>query len=138
MSENDFQTKVLDAISDMRTDLATTTAELKGAVARMDAQAETVAQHQLDIGRLQIEIAERRLNCPLAAGVKDDLATHKLECPLRARMDEVEDFVVTTRAMALSNSHWIAKVMPVVYAAAGIAVYIAMMHAGELMKLLQR
>src|ERR1035437_7285594 len=108
----------------MRTDLATTTtAELKGCVQRLDQQAETVTQHQTDIGKLQIEIAERRLACPLIKTVEDDLVTHILACPMKARMDAVENYVITTRATAISNSHWIAKAMPIVYTAAGIGFY---------------
>jgi hypothetical protein len=87
---------------------------------------------------MQVEIAERRLNCPLVATVKDDLHQHKMECPLRARMDAVEDFIVTTRAMATANSHWISKVMPLIYATGGIGLYLAMVHSAELLKFLQR
>jgi hypothetical protein len=138
VSENDFHHQVLSALSDLKVDLAETNAELRAVAARMDAHADTIAEHQQAIGKLQIEIAERRLNCPLAAGVKDDLATHKLDCPLRARMDAVEDFVVATRAMAVSNGRWISKLMPVVYAAAGIGVYLVLVHSTELLKYVQQ
>lgn len=138
MSENDFQTKVLDAISDMRTDLATTTAELKGCVQRLDQQAETVTQHQAAIGKLQIEIAERRLACPLVADVKDDLVSHIMQCPMKARLDIVEEFISVTRAMAVSNKHWLDRMWPFIYAVSGVAVYVAAMHANDLLKVMSR
>ena len=138
MSEHDFQREILDALRDMKVELATTNAELKGVVARMDTQAETIAQHQVDIGKLQIEIAERRLACPLVADVKDDLNIHILQCPLKARMDAVEDYVTAQKAKASEDARWISKLMPVVYAAGGIAVYLAAVHSAEMLKFLQR
>lgn len=71
---------------------------------------------------MQIEIAERRLNCPLAAGVKDDLVTHILECPMKARMDLVEDFVTEQRTKQKDDACWMSKLWPVIYAAGGIAI----------------
>jgi hypothetical protein len=53
MSENDYHDQVLGAPRDLQVSQAATTSELKGAAARLDS---TVAHHQEDIGRLQIEL----------------------------------------------------------------------------------
>ena len=59
MTENDFHDQVLAALSDLKVDLAETNGELKAVVARMDKHGAAIAQHQTDIGKLQVEIAER-------------------------------------------------------------------------------
>ena len=90
MSENDYHDQVLGAPRDLQVSQAATTSELKGAAARLDS---TVAHHQEDTGRLQIELAESRLACPLVDHVKESLTTHILGCPMKSTMGKVEDFV---------------------------------------------
>jgi hypothetical protein len=57
---------------------------------------------------------------------------------MKARMDAVESYVTTTRAMAVYNRHWIDRVMPLIYAAAGISFYLVIVHGPEMLKFLQR
>jgi hypothetical protein len=75
---------------------------------------------------------------PLVKTVEDDLVAHILQCPMKARMDAVESYVTTTRAMAVYNRHWIDRVMPLIYAAAGISFYLVIVHGPEMLKFLQR
>jgi hypothetical protein len=126
------------SISDMRTDQATTNEQLKGVVARLDAHAKPITRIQGDVAKVQIELAERRLNCPLASGVKDDLVDHIMKCPMRARMDAVEDFVTAQQTKQANDARWMSKLWPVIYAAGGIAIYILAIHSAELLKFLQR
>ena len=52
---------------------------------------------------------------------------------------DVEDFIVATRAMAVSNSHWICRGHACdLRAAAGIAFYLVLVHPPELLKYVQR
>lgn len=42
------------------------------------------------------------------------------------------------KATAKANSHWLNRLWPMFYAAAGVTVYVAAMHANDLMKAMSR
>ena len=113
------------SLRDLQVKQAETTAELKGVVARLDKVNGNIAHLQEESNKHSIELAERRLACPLLV-------------PVAARLDIVEDFIVTTRAMTISNKHWLDRMWPFIYAASGIAVYMLAMHADQLLKAMSR
>jgi hypothetical protein len=136
MSEHDFQAKVMDALRDLQVTQAETTNEVKNLVERMDKQNHSVVHLQEDSIKHSIELAERRLSCPLLVPVAAQLADHITNCPMKSRMDVVEDWITTAKATASANSHWLNRLWPVFYAAAGVAVYMLAMHADQLLKAL--
>jgi hypothetical protein len=121
MSERDFQLQVLEALGELKAELLETKAEVRNVVQRQDKANGSVARHQADIGRLQIELAERRLSCPLVDSVK-------------GRVDIVEDFVTADKAVKNRDKGWLDRLWPMIYAAAGVTVYVAALHASDILK----
>lgn len=125
MSERDFQLQVLEALGELKAELVETKSGLHAVVDRLDKVNGSISRHQADIGKMQIELAERRLSCPLVSAVM-------------ARVDVVEDFIVAATATEKANDHWLNRLWPAFYAAAGVAVYVAALHASDLMKVMSR
>ena len=74
-----------------------------------------------------------------ASEVKAELAhelnSHITGCPMKGRMDDVEDFVISTQATASANGHWLSRLWPLIYAVAGIVGYRLLVHAPELLRI---
>ena len=65
--------------------------------------------------------------------MRDDLTAHILACPMRARLDAVEDFVTAYKAKTGEDKTWMDRLWPAIYAAAGVTVYVAALHASDLL-----
>jgi anti-sigma-K factor RskA len=118
MSERDFYREVLTALGEMKAEQAETTAEVKNIVARLDKLNGTVARHEERMNEIQIEVAERRHQCPIAEG-------------LEKRIRPVEDFVTGESAARKTSSAWLKWMWPLIWAGAG-AVAVLILRHGEL------
>jgi hypothetical protein len=145
MTETDFHDKVLTALGnikaeqatalgDLKTELAVNTSEVRNVVERLDVTNGRIAAQERKTGDLQIELAERRLNCPLAAHVQEALITHISGCPLKARLDTVEDFVTSAKEKEKANKSWMDRAWPVIYAFGGILFYLVLVNAGKILE----
>lgn len=124
MSDRDFQTEVLNSLGELKAEQAGTRAEVtavKDHLARLNGR---VADHERRLGEMQIELAERRHQCPIADG-------------LEKRIRPVEDFVTGERAAEKTNSSWMKWMWPFIWAAAGAFVLLILLHAASLLKIHQ-
>ena len=134
MTESAFHDKVLDALSDLKVAQTATTTEVKNIVDRLDITNGRIAAQERKTGDMQIELAERRNNCPLAAHVEEGLATHILQCPLKERMDAAEEFITNAKAKAREDGKWMSRIWPVIYAAGGVLFYLILANADAILK----
>ena len=76
---------------------------------------------------------------PIAAVASNGIfnAPRSVKSAVAARLDTVEDWVTGIQAVNVSNEHWLNRLWPVIYAAAGIAVYVAALHASDLLKVMK-
>ena len=139
MSETDFQLEMLNQLRDLavgQSTIATDMATVKEHLVKLNG---SVAGHEKRLGELAAmtaaSVADRLLNASTAAAAATAVMTaHVLGCPLKARMDAVEDWVTGMQAVTVSNKHWLDRIWPVIYAASGIAVYMLAMHTDQLLK----
>ena len=61
-------------------------------------------------------------------------APRSVKSAVAARLDTVEDWVTGIQAVTVSNEHWLNRLWPVIYAAAGIAATLLAVHANDLLK----
>src|ERR1035437_3258288 len=115
---------------------AETTSELRGVVARLDKQNSSIQHLQEDSIKHSVELAERRLACPLLVPMQHELTDHVTGCPMKAKMDTVEDWMTAMKATADANGYWPNRLWPAFYGAAGVAVYVAALHAADIIKAL--
>jgi hypothetical protein len=64
----------------------------------------------------------------------NDLLHHIEHYPMKGKMQTVEEWMTEMKAAAKANGHWPNRFWPAIYVAAGVAVYIAAMHATEVLK----
>ncbi len=110
LSQNDFQLEVIEALTELRTDMRS----VKEHLAKLNGK---VAAHER-------ELAERRNGCALV---------DKLELRVRP----VEEFVIAQRATEQISRHWLDRAWPFSYAGSGVVVFIILQHASELIKLIK-
>ena len=60
---------------------------------------------------------------------------HVNGCPLKTRMDTVEDHVAGQAVAAKRDKGWLDRMWPLIYVLAGVAFYLALIHAGELLNM---
>jgi hypothetical protein len=72
-----------------------------------------VAEHERRLGEMLVEVAERRNSCPLVESVQKTLIDHILACPMKGRMDVVEDFVVAAKASENTSKTWSDHLWPI-------------------------
>ena len=65
----------------------------------------------------------------LVSDVKDKLTAHIVGCPMKARMDLVEDFVTEQRTKQKDDNRWMRKLFSLICAAAGICSYLLLVHS---------
>jgi septal ring factor EnvC (AmiA/AmiB activator) len=121
MIERDFQAEVLTALGELKAEQTGTRVELaavKDHLARLNGR---VADHERRLGELQIELAERRNQCPLV-----DV--------LDARTRTVEDFVTAEKASSKTSSAWMKWMWPVIWVAAGAFGLLILLHSADLLK----
>ena len=53
---------------------------------------------------------------------------------MKGRMDAVEDRMTDLKATTKANGNWLNWLWPMIYAAAGVAIYVAALHANDLLK----
>ena len=68
------------------------------------------------------------------AAIPISLMTHAATCPISTRLGTVEAYVIGQKATSTNNSHWVNRLWPIIYAAGGIAIYMAALHANDLLK----
>lgn len=83
MSERDVQHEVLTALGELKAEQASVTTEVRNIVSRHDKLNGTVGRHEQRMNGMQIEVAERRNNCPLVEHAQAALANHIADCPIR-------------------------------------------------------
>jgi hypothetical protein len=57
---------------------------------------------------------------------------------MKGRMDTVEDWVTSVKATATANAHWLNRPWPAFYGMAGVAIYVAALHASDILKALAK
>jgi hypothetical protein len=144
MTIDDFHDKVLSELSDLKGGQSATTAELRNVVARQDKVNGSVARHEEKLGMLQLELSNRASLITLdlvtaASEVKADLTaelnSHVMACPMKPRMDVIEDYVVSQKTKAGEDDTWMSRLWPVIYAGLGMALYLVLLHAAEMLKI---
>ena len=53
-----------------------------------------------------------------------------------ARLDTVEDWVTGIQAVTVSNKHWLDRIWPVIYAAAGVLFYLVLANANSVLQVM--
>ena len=122
MSERDFQAEVLTSLGELKAEQTGTRVELTAIKDHLGRLNSKVATHELKVGEMQIELAERRNQCPLI-----DV--------LEARTRTVEDFVTAEKASSKISSTWMSRLWPFIWAAAGAVGLLILLHAADLLKL---
>jgi septal ring factor EnvC (AmiA/AmiB activator) len=123
MSDHDFQSTVLTALADLKTEQAETRTEVKNIVSRLDRLNGKVADHEARIGQMQIELAERRKQCPLVDAVE-------------IRIRPLEEALAVERAVEQNTKNWMDHIWPIVWIAAGVFGLLILEHAAEIKKAL--
>ncbi len=120
MSDRDFQNTVLSALAGQVEQVELKT-EMRNVVARLDKLNGKVADHEARLGQMQIELAERRNQCPLVDAIE-------------LRIRPVEDFITAEQASKKTNRHWMEKVWPVIWVGAGVFGFLILEHAQGLLQ----
>ena len=60
--------------------------------------------------------------------MKDNLTAHIVGCPMKARMDLVENFI-TKQSKQKDDNRWMRKLFSLIYAAASICFYLLLVHS---------
>jgi hypothetical protein len=121
MSEHDFQIEMLNQLRDLsvgQSAIATDMAAVKEHLVRLNG---SVARHEERIGQMQIELAERRNQCPLV-----DM--------LEVRIRPLEDHVVAERESEKTTSSWMKHMWPFIWVASGAFGLLILLHATDLLK----
>jgi hypothetical protein len=121
MSDHDLELELLNQLKDLavgQAAIGTDVAAMKEHLVKLNGK---VATHELKVGEMQIELAERRNQCPLV-----DL--------LEARTRTVEDYVTAEKASAKTSSTWLKWLWPVIWAAAGALALLILLHSTDLLK----
>jgi len=113
--------------------------ETRNVVTRLDKVNGSIARHELKIADLGTDLAKSVADSLLAASKAAGLATavvtaHVTDCPLHARMNSVENYVTGKLATTASNSHWMNRLWPMIYAACGILFYLLLMNATQILE----
>jgi hypothetical protein len=157
MTIDDFHDRVLTALGDLKAGQGILETEMKNVVQKQIQANGSVARHEEKIGMLQLELANRastikydlateasevkaELTADAAivkAELKAELNSHVNGCPLRDRMDSVEEFVSSTQVAAKTNSHWMNRLWPIIYAASGIMFYMMLTNADTVLEALR-
>ena len=63
---------------------------------------------------------------------------HVADCPMKSRMDIVEDYIIAQKTKAADGKNWMDRLWPLIWSALGVVVYLPSriaMHAAEMLKL---
>ena len=121
MSEYDFQREMLDQLRDLavgQASIGTDVAAMKEHLSKLNGK---VAAHELQVGKMQVELAERRHQCPLADALED-------------RIRPVEDFITAEKASEKTSSTWMKWLWPLIWAGAGAFALLVLLHASDILK----
>ncbi len=130
----EIKTEVAEGLGGLKAELVANTVGLQAIVDRQDITNGRIADQERKTGDMQVELAERRNNCPLAAHAEENLLEHIKQCPMQGRVTILEQYVNDAKATEKANTHWMSKLWPLIYAAAGIAFYMMLTNADNILE----
>jgi|GEM_PF-2066192 len=136
---NELRKDQAEALGELKTNVAVVVNETRNVVTRLDKVNGSIARHELKIADLGTDLAKSVADSLLAASKAAGLATavvtaHVTDCPLHARMNSVENYVTGKLATTASNSHWMNRLWPMIYAMCGILFYLLLMNATQILE----
>lgn len=111
---------VLAAIADLKLDLAVVSNKVTNIECHLDKLNSKVSAQELAVGELKLHQAERMAQCPMINDVRDEIKP-------------IHDHMVELKAKAESDSTWINRMSPALWAVAGMLVTLLLSHGKELL-----
>ncbi len=103
----EFEQHVIEALAELRTDMRS----VKEHLAKLNGK---VAAHELKVGEMQL-----------------DMVKHQAGCPLREKVEPIEEWMTTRKAEISAQNRWVSRLMPVFYMIGGVSVVLILQNAGS-------